>query len=104
MPPKGGWPIASPRRVMSVTALPSASCAHPWGMSIPKAWAIETFPYDVVEEAMSITNGGSLPAGAANAIGFVPIHGYRPFIGIITRPPPEDIEKPSISCSRARRA
>ena len=30
---------------------------------------------DVVDDAMSITNGGSSPAGVAKAIGLVPIHG-----------------------------
>ena len=41
--------------------------------------------------------GGSLSAGTANAMGFVPIHGHRPFSGMITFRPPDDMEKPIMS-------
>src|SRR4051794_26513939 len=56
-----------------VVGYPSLSIAQPSGIGVPRRSATSILPRGTVDVAMSRLNAGRWPAGAAMAIGFVPM-------------------------------
>ena len=72
----------APERGLGVVAgSPSASIAQPTGSVSPRRAATSIRPRGTVDVAMSRQNVPNRPAGAAIAIGFVPISGWRARVG-----------------------
>src|SRR5687767_5072514 len=84
----------------SMMGTPSVSATQPAIRLLSSRRASPSLLPATVLVAASYTKGGSSPAGAANAIGFVPSRGSAPNVGS-TLGGHEVMQTPIMSCSRA---